>query len=430
MTASRRSGVLGALGWVAAGSMLANAGAYAIHLAAGRWLTPADYGQFAVVLSAVLVVGVPALAVQAVLAREVVHGRDEADLRRLTARTVLAVTVLVAGAVPVMSALTSYRVGLVAAGLVVAPLLTAVGAGQGILQGRGHFRLLGWVLAAVGGLRCVPVIGALAAGAGPAGALAAGAAGAAASAILVWAAVLATGPAGSAPGTANTASETGTAVGLGMVLRASLVQLVLVIATSVDLLMAPMVLDRTDTGIYAVGAIATKAAFWLPQAVGVVFYPSLADPATSRRSFRRAVTVVAGIGAAVTLAAAAAGPAVPLVFGPEYRPLVGWLGLFAFTGAALSVLQVALLSAIARDRTVVAGVVWAAVGVEVLAILVIASEVPTLAVIAAVMASVTALTTTAYGLRMPDRTGRRDPMEPAAGSGGGRSAGNATTRAR
>ena len=71
--------------------------------------------------------------------------------------------------------------------------------------------------------------------------------------------------------------------------------------------------------MYALGAIATKVAFWLPQAIGVVFYPRLADPAQSGDSLRQAVTVVAGIGVVLTVAAGLAGPLVPLVVGDDLQ---------------------------------------------------------------------------------------------------------------
>ena len=261
-----RSPVVDAVGWVAVGSMLANVCSYAVHLGAGRWwLTPAEYGELAVALSAQLVLTVPALALQAVVAREVVHGRDDLRIRTLTMRCALAVAVLAVIAVPVVSAVASTSWTLTAAGLAAAPLLTVVGGGQGVLQGRRRFRTLGVVLAAVGVVRAAPTIAALAAGAGPAGALLAGAVGTAVAAAVVWGLARARMPAGSTAGAGLPGA------GLSTVVRASQVQLVLVVAVSLDVLLSRTVLDPRDAGVYAFGAIATKVAFWLPQAVGVVF---------------------------------------------------------------------------------------------------------------------------------------------------------------
>ncbi|SKZ17358.1 polysaccharide biosynthesis protein [Gordonia sp. w5E2] len=405
-----RSPVVDAVGWVAVGSMLANVCSYAVHLGAGRWwLTPAEYGELAVALSAQLVLTVPALALQAVVAREVVHGRDDLRIRTLTMRCALAVAVLAVIAVPVVSAVASTSWTLTAAGLAAAPLLTVVGGGQGVLQGRRRFRTLGVVLAAVGVVRAAPTIAALAAGAGPAGALLAGAVGTAVAAAVVWGLARARMPAGSTSGAGLPGA------GLSTVVRASQVQLVLVVAVSLDVLLSRTVLDPRDAGVYAFGAIATKVAFWLPQAVGVVFYPQLADPASSGRSLRQAVGVVAAIGLVITVLGALAGPLLPTLIGDDYRELTDLLGLFAYTGAAFAVLQVALLAAIAHDRTRISILAWLFLAMEAAAILLLGHSVMRLAVIAAVAATVSAVTTTLVALRVSHRTPDRRVSDGAVG---------------
>ncbi|WP_232717072.1 lipopolysaccharide biosynthesis protein [Gordonia metallireducens] len=378
------SGTVGAVGSVAVGSMVANICMYVVHLAASaRYLDVSEYGEFAVLLSAMLVLGVPALALQNVVAREVVLGRDERRLRRVGIQTTLYVVVLVAVATPLVALLMRTGVMTTLAALGAAPLLALIAAGQGILQGRGEFRTLSWVLAAVGVLRSMPIVGAFVLGAGPAGGLLAGTIGAAVSAVVVWAVVGKVG---------ERVSDAGT-VGVLSVVRASQVQLVLIVASSVDLLLSPRVLDAESVGVYALGAIATKVAFWLPQAIGVVFYPRLADPARSRVSLRQAVAVVAGVGVVLTLGAGVAGPLVPIVFGDGYDELVPLLWLFAYIGAALAVLQVVLLSAIARDRTRVAFVTWIVVATEVVVILTVAGSVVGVAATAAVAVTIAAAAT-------------------------------------
>ena len=81
-------------------------------------------------------------------------------------------------ATPLVALLLRTDVAMTAAALASAPLLALIAAGQGILQGRGEFRALSWVLAVVGVARSMPIIGAFAAGAGPAGGLLAGMVGA------------------------------------------------------------------------------------------------------------------------------------------------------------------------------------------------------------------------------------------------------------
>jgi hypothetical protein len=59
------------------------------------------------------------------------------------------------------------------------------------------------------------------------------------------------------------------------------------------------------------------------------------------------------------------------------------LWLFALTGSALSVLQVGLLAAIARDRTGIGLLSWTVLAVEVVLVVTVAHTILTLAMIAA-----------------------------------------------
>ncbi|MGW0035268.1 lipopolysaccharide biosynthesis protein [Gordonia sp. NPDC003376] len=398
----RVRGVIGALGWVAVGSMVANVAAYLVYVGAGRWLPPGDYGQFARLLSAMLILGVPALALQSVVAREVVRGRA-GNLRRMSVTTTLGVLVTAAIAVPIVAAVAHTGIPATVAALAAAPLLVIIAAGQGVLQGRQEFRALAWVLAVVGALRSVPMLVTFAAGAGPAGGLLAGTIGAVVAALVVGVTVRATGDGigpGRVTGTGDDDAVARRPVSPLSVLRASQVQLVLIVAVSIDLLLSRTALDEVDAGIYGLGAVATKAAFWLPQAIGVVLYPRLADPARSRTSLRQAVAVVAGIGVLVTAGAGVAAPLVPIVIGEEYRLLVGILWLFAYTGAAMAVLQVVLLAAIAADRTRVAVGTWVAVVIEAVVIVTAVHSIVALAATAAITVTVAAVGTGIYCLRV------------------------------
>ncbi|MFW0794237.1 polysaccharide biosynthesis protein [Gordonia sp. CPCC 205515] len=392
-----RTGLGVSLGAVAAGSMVANICTYAIHLTATRWwLDTAEYGELAVGLSAMLVLGVVAMAVQAVVARSVVRHADPARIARVTWQATAFVIGLAVLGAPFAAWVTSMGVGTALAALSGAVPLVLVGAGQGVLQGRSAFRLLAWVLAAVGVLRTVPVIGVLAAGAGPVGALVAGAAGTVAAAAMVGWAVRMSGPANPTEWPYSTDRLSALDV-----LGASGVQLVLIVAASIDLLLSRTALSAGDAGVYALGAIATKVAFWLPQAIGVVVYPQLSDPALSANAFRRAVGVVVGLGVVLTGLAGLAGPMIPILIGDDYRTLVPILWVFAWTGSALAVLQVALLAAIARDRPRIALATWAVISVEVLVIVTCAHSVVALAGVAAVSATVAAAGTCWYCMSGP-----------------------------
>ena len=343
-------------GAVTLGSLLANVAAYLLHLPASRWLGPEGYGAFAALLSAQLLVAVPSLALQAVVARELVRGTPSGALRSLGARVAALVAVIAALAVVPVSLALDTPVLATAAALAPGPVLCLLATEQGLLQGAERFRALGAVLALAGEGKVVPAVAVLAAGGGVGPALAAGAVGVA----LAWAgaAWIRAAGAGAGSGPAAAGAGTLTSPGVAAVLAAGQVQLVMMALTSVDLLLARALLSPEDAGRYALGAVAAKAAFWLPQAVGTVLYPRMADPAGHRGAVRFAVRVLLGIGALVVVAAAVAGPLVPAVVGEDYRPVAGVLWAFAALGVTLSVLQALLLAAIASGRTAEAAIAW------------------------------------------------------------------------
>ena len=397
-----------------AGSLLANVAAYLLHLPASRWLGPEGYGAFAALLSAQLLVAVPSLALQAVVAREHVRGADRRALRALGVRVALLVAVVAALAVVPVSMLLDTPLPATAAALAPGPVLCLLTTEQGLLQGAERFRALGLVLALAGAGKVVPAVTVLAAGGGVGAALAAGAVGVAVA--WVGAARLAAGPigahrgraAGPDPAATSTTTTTTSAApagpggftpsppGVAAVLAAGQVQLVMMALTSVDLLLARALLSPEDAGRYALGAVAAKAAFWLPQAVGTVLYPRMADPAGHRGAVRSAVGVLLGIGALVVGAAAVAAPLVPVLAGEAYRPVAGLLWAFAALGVALSVLQAFLLATIATDRTVEAGIAWGGLALTVAAVWVAPRQVE--GVLAATLV-VVALTTVVAGWR-------------------------------
>ncbi|GAB17020.1 hypothetical protein GOEFS_018_00520 [Gordonia effusa NBRC 100432] len=385
MPASITRSTAHALGWVTAGTMTANACSYLVHLPASRWFSEAEYGEFAVVLAWLLVVAVPALACQAVIAREAVRGVSDAALRLLGLRLTALVGAVALAVAPVASAVADIGLNTVLPGVLIAPMLTLIATGQGILQGRYRFKTLGIVLATTGVLRSVPMVVGVAAGLGVDGALWAGMVGAGVAAGVVWVASHTDVPAPTP--TATPAVWT--------VVAASQVQLALVVASSLDLLMSRTVLSETDAGVYAVGAVALKVAFWLPQAVGVVFYPQMADVRHTRRSVRGALIAVGAVGAMLIVAALVGGGVVPLVVGAKYDDVVGVLWLFTYTGVALSLLQVLLLATIAAGRTRWSLIAWLVILGEAVAILFVADSVTGLITIAAVAATVSTL---AYGV--------------------------------
>lgn len=376
---------------VTIGSMTANVAGYLLQVLASRWLGPAGYSEFATLLGAQLVLAVPALALQTVVARELVHGASAEQLRRLERRCVAIVAVVAALLVPVIAALFDVDVIATCAALLAVPVLVLLSGEQGLLQGSGRFKDLAVVLGVAGIAKVTPGLVVLALGGGAAAALVVCAVGIAAAGAFAHYKV------GRAPVDGDQP-----AVSVTTVLMASQVQLALIAMSSADLLTARIVLSEHDSGLYALGAVATKAAFWLPQAVGVVLYPRMAHPEHSARAVRSALAVLAGLGAVMVLGVALAAPLAPLVVGDDYRPIQRQLWAFALCGACLALLQGALLAAIAGKRTRLALIAWIGLAVEVVLMLTLADSVTELISIAVATAAVTAVI--ACGLSL--RTGR------------------------
>ncbi|WP_229719180.1 polysaccharide biosynthesis protein [Nocardia jinanensis] len=375
--------------------MTANIASYLLQLLAGRWLGVAGYSEFASLLAVQLLCAVPALALQNVVARELVHGADIAALRALRLRCALLVAAAVVVLVPVVSVVLEVGIAASAAALGSAPALVVLAGEQGVLQGARRFRGLAVVLGVAGIAKVLPALVVLASGGGATPALWAAAAGIAAAAVYARMVAgsgrrpISAGDPGAAAAADRPAGVAGGLAGVFAVLQAAQVQAALMALSSADLIVVRIVLDEPDASRYALGTIATKIAFWLPQAVGVVLYPRMAQPASSGSAVRSALAVLSGIGVLAVAGAAVAAPLAPLFAGQDYAPIQGLLWLFALHGALLAVLQGALLSAIAVQRTALAVLAWAGLVIEVVLMLTLANSVTGLIATAASVAAVT-----------------------------------------
>jgi O-antigen/teichoic acid export membrane protein len=140
----------------------------------------------------------------------------------------------------------------------------------------------------------------------------------------------------------------------------------LVVLVNLDVILARTALPGHESGVYAVGAVLTKIAYWLPQAVGVILLPRLTDGAGRRAVLARGVLAVVCLDTLVVLGAALFGAELlPLIGGSGYRGESAPLWLFALTGTLLAVGQLLLFSRLAAGdvRSIVA--VWVGVLVEV-----------------------------------------------------------------
>jgi O-antigen/teichoic acid export membrane protein len=132
-----------------------------------------------------------------------------------------------------------------------------------------------------------------------------------------------------------------------------------------DVLLAKRYLSPVDAGLYGAGALVTKAALWLPYAVTMIALPRLAVAAHRRATLRLSVLVLAGLGLAEVAGVLLLGAVLfPIAVGAEYRPVTGWLWLFATEGALFAIAQLVVMSRIAATDRLVAALLWVAVLAE------------------------------------------------------------------
>ena len=344
---------------LAIGMAVANGSNYAFSLAMAAVLGPEAYGALGALLALVLVGSVPGLALQAVVARRTAlreRGGPVAVARGPWPETRLLVTwagvalgTLVVLAAPALDAFlhlsSTLPVLWLAVALAPTPLLFGV---QGLLQGQERF----------GALAAVMVVGALAklaaglllvaAGLGVSGAVA----GVATGATLAAAAGLRL--AAAAPHRSSHRPGRAAALDLGREVGSATVGLLgLFLLANLDVLLARHYLDPAASGLYALGAVVAKIAFWAPQFVLTVVFTRLVVASDPRHLLGRSAALIAGFGGLLAAGLAVAGRlglAVP-VLGRGYTDVGVLLPLFALLGTGLALTQLLLFEGIAtRDR--------------------------------------------------------------------------------
>jgi len=357
MSRTRTRALLSGSVLVAAGLAVAQVLAYLLNLVAARVLGPQQFGAFAALMSVMLIAGTVGLGLQAASSKRLVAS-NEAD-RAATANGLLRFGVKVAlllGAVvllasPLVSAvlrLDSVWLAVLVAGTI--GIFTLGGAQLGVAQGAERFGRLGSLYGSVQLCRSIGAIGGAVLGHTLAGTLAGlllgTAAGVAVGQFIV--APLVSSPALPVP---SIGPETW---------HASHALLALFVLTNMDVLMARFFLTADQAGLYAVGVLIAKVAFFLPQFVIVTAFPTMSRQ-QDRRSVLFAAGVTAMIGLTVTVVVAAAGPlVVAMVGGSQYQELNSEAWLFAAEGALFAVAQVLLYGQVARGNRWAVVFLWAA----------------------------------------------------------------------
>jgi O-antigen/teichoic acid export membrane protein len=373
-----------------------NGSGYLLTVLAARLLTPALFGELSSLLALLVVCVVPAMGVQTVLAlRVAAGGTNRAGLVGLGLFTSLLTVAVVLAAVPLLALLLHLpdaRAGVWLA-LALGPL-TIIGMWHGLLQGSRRFGLLAAMVALEGLGKIGGTLGGLLLGRTSAAALAGTAAGSLVVALIGW--VLCGRP---RPGRLRA----GALIEVGHTVQA---MLALVLLVNLDLVLARHSLPAHQAGEYAVGAVITKIAYWLPQAVGVLLLPRLAQRDGRRRAVALALAACATIDAVFVLGTVLFDPLLrALVGGAHYAadPLALWP--FAVTGSLLAVVQILLYARIADGDRRAAVLLWAAVALEI-GLVVVRLHGTITEIVSAAVVSVAALAVTAVALERRARPAR------------------------
>jgi O-antigen/teichoic acid export membrane protein len=343
----------------------ANASSYLFTVVAARLLVPGAFGELSALMAILVVGAVPAMGLQTGVTLAVAAEVAADDRRRDAAARpfglgltfAAGITALGLAATPAVVALVRTGAGAsVALTIALAPM-TVLGALRGILQGDRRFG----AMAVLVGLEAVGRTGGALAGLAVRGTPTAAMTGLAIGTVVVavtgW--MVCDRPRPARPSRAS-ARLVGYAVP-GM--------LGLFLLLNLDVVLARHVLPADLSGLYAVGAIVAKIAYWLPQAVGVIALPHLVNAAGRRRVVAVALLVTACLDAPVVLVVAGFGNTVlRTIGGPGYHCDCGPLApvwLFALTGSLLALTQLLLFARIASADYRAIVVVWAAVGIEI-----------------------------------------------------------------
>jgi len=131
----------------------------------------------------------------------------------------------------------------------------------------------------------------------------------------------------------------------------------LYVLVNIDVLLARIVLTPEESGIYTVGMLVAKIAFFMPQAITVVLFPKMGQNDSSALRLAVLGTSLIGTGyIAVTYFASEF--VVNAISGSGYSELYSEVWLFAIEGSLFAVLQVLLYGRIAREDTKVSILLW------------------------------------------------------------------------
>lgn len=396
-----RSGTASALALVGLAAMASNAAAYLLSMGAARLLSVPGYGALGSLLALSLIGSAASVAVQSAAARQfAAHGTSPERRRLLAAHALrIALWITAGGAVAALPVLLTLGVSWLEAFLTFAAIAAAVPgfSALGFLQGREQFSRfsLAYVLIsslrAAGGLTALVISPTVTAACW--GILAGSIVGSG------LAMLLAGHPIAVLPRSRAVARE----------IRLMMVAVLgLYVLSNTDVLLARTFLDPEDSGLYAVGALVAKVAFFLPSFVLSVLFPRIASGTSRASTMALLATVAIGL--------AGAGLSVPLrdlvVFvlgGEKYESVAPLVPLFALLGATFAVVQVVLYTGFSRLSPVESRMVWFALAVQVSVVALLFHDTLVHIVTTTLMVSLALVTVTIWYQHARERATGRGP---------------------
>ena len=147
----------------------------------------------------------------------------------------------------------------------------------------------------------------------------------------------------------------------------------LYVLVNIDVLLARVVLTPEESGIYTVGMLVAKIAFFMPQAITVVLFPKMGKNDSS--ALRLAVLGTSLIGAIyIGVTYFASEFVVNAIGGSGYSELYSEVWFFAIEGSLFAVLQVLLYGRIAREDTKVSMLLWSGSIIATISVWLIATD--------------------------------------------------------
>lgn len=351
-------------GVIAVAMAVMNLGTYGFTIIAARVLGPREYGALAAVMGLLLVVNVVSLGLQATGARQVSASpenleRIEADILTASYKSAIVVGLLCLAAIPVITELLRLDSWLTAGMIAMTAIpLTVMGGQAGILQGERRWVPLAGIYLTVGIGRVVFGTVGLLVQRDTVGAMTGVAVGAALPVVV-----------GSIALRRRTRrSDSTAAVSLTgrsrRVIRElfhnSHALLAFFALSNVDVVIARVMLDDYQGGLYAGGLILAKAVLFLPQFVVVIAFPTMSEAENRTGMTLKALATVLTIGLLATAAAwLLQGVAVEFIGGRAYRDLQGTIWAFAGIGTIWAMLQLLVYNVVARQNKTAVGAVWA-----------------------------------------------------------------------